>query len=155
LRNSAYEFKTRTDELYFYVEDLKNEILRQTEKKISKTPDGTKVKRIGNKKIPYTILIGSDLNGKVFELEAILNDYLIYVTKIVPYLGFTGMEILNLKGVDISTVDNSPAIQSWADLNLKNKPIGVVLNNLLLLQLEVKRLEVEVLGYLSGQASYY
>src|SRR5512136_404935 len=79
-KTTAYEVKSRSDEIFNFIQDLKVEIITTREGKDSKAINGNlididKVEKIDDNNVPSQILIGSNQKGKAYTLKALINDY--------------------------------------------------------------------------------
>ncbi len=88
----AYDVKTRADEIFNYIQDLKVEIITKAEGEDSEAllPDNQinihEVKRIDDTNVPTEILIGADQAGKANDLKALIEDYRSFLveTLVIP-----------------------------------------------------------------------
>ena len=79
-RDTAMEVKSRSEEIFNFIQDLKIEIIQtaegpETEAVVGNVINIDEVKKIDENNIPSQILIGANENGKASALKALMNDY--------------------------------------------------------------------------------
>ena len=79
-RTAALEVKSRADEIFNFIQDLKIEIITTAEGPETEAVVGNEiiidnVKKIDENNVPSQILIGANEQGKANTLKALMNDY--------------------------------------------------------------------------------
>ncbi|MZP66143.1 MAG: hypothetical protein GT597_08325, partial [Bacteroidales bacterium] len=79
-RDAAMEVKSRADEIFDFIQDLKIEIILtaegpETDAVVGRDIFIDNVQKIDENNVPSQILIGYDENGKASYLKALINDY--------------------------------------------------------------------------------
>jgi gliding motility-associated protein GldM len=155
-KTTAYEVKTRADEVYNYIQDLKIEIITTTEGSDSPAVKGNEViieevKRIDDNNTPSQILIGASENGKANTLKALINDYREFLITTLDGKNPTAEDALrkSLNTDDGHDPDGQPA--RWENLTFQTLPLVAVITILSKMQVDVRNGETEVLNQLYSQ----
>jgi gliding motility-associated protein GldM len=156
-KTSAYQVKERADEAFNFIQGLKIEIIKESERD-PETPavKGNEViideiKRIDDVNVPSQILIGPNENGKANVLKALLNDYREFLLTILEGKNPTAEEVLrtSLNTDDGKDPDGQPS--RWENMTFQTLPLVAVITILSELQLNIRNAETEVLNYLYAQ----
>ncbi len=150
----AYEVKTRADEVYNYIQDLKIEIITTAEGKNTPAVKGNEVfidevkKRIDETNIPSQILIGANENGKATTLKALINDYREFLITTLGGKNPTAEEALrkSLNTDDGRDPDGQPS--RWENVTFQTLPLVAVITILSKMQVDVRNGETEVINQL-------
>jgi len=155
-RTAAFEVKTRADEAFNFIQDLKIKIINTAEGADNLAVKGDEitieaVKMIDNTDVPTQILIGADEGGEANTLKALLNEYREFLittldgkNKIAEEALKTSLNTDNGKEKDGQTV-------RWENMTFQTLPLVAVICILSELQLSVRNGETEVLNYLYSQ----
>lgn len=145
--------KERSDEIYFFIEKIKYDLVSTIEGSSSSAINGNqinhdKIKRINEKSITTKIMLDSSLqNSYASDLKSILNEY-------KEYLNYTvegSVLIKNFSESFLNTDDiqiNGKTIK-WEDYNFKNLSLGFVMLNLTKIQVDVRYVESRAISYVS------
>jgi gliding motility-associated protein GldM len=152
----AYEVKSRADEIFNYIQDLKVEIITTAEGSESEALKGNeifidKVKKIDEPNVPSQILIGSNEKGKAHVLKALINDYREFLISTLDGKNPDAEEALrkSLNTDDGNDPDGQPS--SWENLTFQTMPLVAVETLLSKMQVDARNGETEVLNYLYSQ----
>jgi len=156
-KTAAYEVKTRADEVYDYIQDLKIQIITEAEGKDTKAVQGSEInidevkKRIDETNIPSQILIGANENGKATTLKTLINDYREFLLNTLDGKNPTADEAIrkSLNTDDGRDPDGQPS--KWENVTFQTLPLVAVITILSKMQVDVRNSETEVLNYLYGQ----
>jgi len=155
-KTTAYEVKTRADETYNYIQDLKIEIITTAEGTDTEAVKGNEVfidavKKIDDNNVPSQILIGANENGKANTLKALMNDYREFLISTLDGKNPTAEEALrkSLNTDDGEDVSGQPT--RWENLTFQTLPLVAVITILSKMQVDVRNSETEVLNYLYSQ----
>lgn len=153
----AYEVKTRADEVFDYIQDLKIEIITVAEGKDSPAVQGNEInidevkKRIDETNIPSQILIGANERGKATTLKTLINDYREFLITTLDGKNPTAEEAIlkSLNTNDGRDPDGQPS--KWENLTFQTLPLVAVITILSKMQVDVRNGETEVLNHLYEQ----
>src|ERR1035437_5520763 len=154
----AYQVKERADEAYNFIQGLKIEIIKKTEKD-PETPavKGNEViidkveKHIDDTNVPSEILIGANENGKANDLKALLSEYRQFLITTLDGKNPTAEEALK-KSLNTDDGINPDGVKErWENLNFQTLPLVAVICILSEYQVNVRNGETEVLNYLYSQ----
>lgn len=155
-KNIAYEVKERANEMFDYIQGLKIEILIKAEGKESEvfTEDGgidvDHIRKIDENNIPSQILVGSDQNGKAFDMKAAMEEYRVFLMDIV---GNKNVSTSNSIEAGLNTDD--PVIkgekQLWVNHMFQASPLIASITLLSKLQSDVRNAEAETINFLYQQ----
>lgn len=155
-KETAMEVKSRADEIFNFIQDLKIEIITTAEGKDSPAIKGNEiiieeVKRIDENNIPSQILIGSNEKGKAHTLKALMNDYREFLISTLDGKNPSAEEALrtSLNTDDGHDPDGQP--NSWENLTFQTMPLVAVETILSKMQVDVRNGETEVLNHLYSQ----
>ncbi len=155
-RSKAYEVKSRADELYEYVQDLKLEIITTAEGEDSEAIEGREiiidnVEKIDENNIPSEILIGHDENGKANDLRALLNDYREFLIETIDGKNISIEESVSqsLNTEDGRAPDGS--VERWENNTFHALPLVAVITILSKIQVDIRNAETDVLNFLYDQ----
>ncbi len=155
-KTTAYEVKSRADEVFTYIQDLKKEIILTAEGKDTKAIRGDliiidSVKKIDEPNVPSQILIGANEQGKAHALKALINDYREFLITTLDGKNPEAEEALrkSLNTDDGHDPDGQP--NSWENLTFQTMPLVAVETLLSKMQVDVRNGETEVLNYLYSQ----
>lgn len=155
-KTTAYDVKTRADEVYNFIQDLKLEIVTEAEGKDSPAVNGREivieqVKKIDDNNIPSQILIGANENGKANTLKALVNEYREFLITTLDGKNPTAEVALrsSLNTDDGRDLDGQPT--KWENMTFQTLPLVAVITILSKIQVDVRNAETEVLNYLYSQ----
>jgi len=155
-KTTAYEVKTRSDEIFNYIQDLKIEIITKAEGSDTPAVKGNEVfieevQRIDENNVPSEVLIGASENGKANTLKALINDYREFLISTLDGKNPTGEDALrkSLNTDDGHDPDGQPA--RWENLTFQTLPLVAVITILSKMQVDVRNGETEVLNHLYSQ----
>src|SRR5512136_2841740 len=157
-RTTAMEVKSRSDEIFNFIQDLKVEIITTSEGKDSKAIlEGNQInidevkKRIDNTNVPSQILIGANENGKAYRLKALMNEYRDFLITTLDGNNPAAEEALrkSLNTADGHDPDGQPS--KWENLTFQTLPLVAVETILSKMQVDVRNAETEVLNHLFAQ----
>jgi gliding motility-associated protein GldM len=154
----AYQVKERADEAYNFIQGLKIEIIKKTEKD-PETPavKGNEViidkveKHIDDTNVPSEILIGANENGKANDLKALLAEYRQFLIATLDGKNPTAEEALKKSLNTDDGINKDGAKERWENLNFQTLPMVAVICILSEYQVNVRNGETEVLNYLYSQ----
>jgi len=155
-RNIAYEVKERANEMFEYIQELKIEIIKTAEGEDSEafTPDGEIdvefIKKIDENNIPSQILVGSDQNGKGFDMKAAMEEYRIFLLDIIG-----NKDIAASNSIEASLDTEDPIVEGekvlWVNHMFQASPLIASITLLSKLQSDVRNTEAETLNFLHQQ----
>jgi len=155
-RTTAMEVKSRADEIFNFIQDLKIEIITTAEGKDSPAIKGNQiiideVKRIDDPNVPSQILIGSNEKGKANYLKALVNEYREFLISTLDGKNPSAEEALrtSLNVDDGHDPDGQPS--SWENLTFQTMPLIAVETLLSKMQVDVRNGETEVINHLYSQ----
>ena len=154
----AYQVKERADEAYNYIQGLKIEIIKKTEKD-PETPavNGNEViidkveRHIDDTNVPSEILIGANENGKANDLKALLSEYRQFLINTLDGKNPTAEEALKKSLNTDDGINRDGVKERWENLNFQTLPLVAVICILSEYQVNVRNGETEVLNYLYSQ----
>jgi gliding motility-associated protein GldM len=154
----AYQVKERADEAYNFIQGLKIEIIKKTEKD-PETPavNGSEViidkveRHIDDTNVPSEILIGANENGKANDLKALLSEYRQFLINTLDGKNPTAEEALKKSLNTSDGINRDGAKERWENLNFQTLPLVAVICILSEYQVNVRNGETEVLNYLYSQ----
>ncbi|MGA0558892.1 gliding motility protein GldM [Larkinella sp. VNQ87] len=97
-----------------------------------------------------SIMIGNNKNGKAYELQAKLNQYVQQLQKYNPNAKFTPLAV-DAKDDPIASRSRDQRNKDFAELNFEQTPVPAALAVLSQRQSDIRRMEGEVLDYLAGK----
>ncbi len=155
-KNIAYEVKERANEMFDYIQELKLEILIKAEGEDSEvfTEDGgidvDHIKKIDENNIPSEILVGSDQNGKAFDMKAAMEEYRSFLLDVI---GNKNISATNSIEASLDTED--PIIKGekelWVNHMFQASPLIASITLLSKLQSDIRNSEAETLNFLYQQ----
>jgi gliding motility-associated protein GldM len=153
---TAMEVKSRADEIFNFIQDLKIEIITTAEGKETTAVKGNQiiideVKKIDEPNVPSQILIGSNEKGKAHTLKALINDYREFLIATLDGKNPSAEEALrtSLSTDDGKDPDGQP--NTWENLTFQTMPLVAVETILSKIQVDVRNGETEVLNHLYSQ----
>jgi gliding motility-associated protein GldM len=154
----AYQVKERADEAYNFIQGLKIEIIKKTEKD-PETPavNGNEViidkveRHIDDTNVPSEILIGANENGKANDLKALLAEYRQFLITTLDGKNPTAEEALKKSLSTEDGINRDGVKERWENLNFQTLPLVAVICILSEYQVNVRNGETEVLNYLYSQ----
>ena len=154
----AYQVKERADEAYNFIQGLKIEIIKKTEKD-PETPavKGNEViidkveRHIDDTNVPSEILIGANENGKANDLKALLAEYRQFLIATLDGKNPTAEEALKKSLNTDDGLNRDGVKERWENLNFQTLPMVAVICILSEYQINVRNGETEVLNYLYSQ----
>jgi gliding motility-associated protein GldM len=154
----AYQVKERADEAYNFIQGLKIEIIKKTEKD-PETPavKGNEVimdkveRHIDDTNVPSEILIGANENGKANDLKALLAEYRQFLITTLDGKNPTAEEALKKSLSTDEGINRDGVKERWENFNFQTLPLVAVICILSEYQIGVRNGETEVLNYLYSQ----
>ncbi len=166
-QNSAFEVKTKADNLFNYIQDLKLRVLNQAERGKSeaitgKSIDRDKIQATDNYDTPHQVMIGTDLTDKS-EARKLKNEiakfreFLLTLVKEkqIP----EQLRASLLKGLDTNPPTPKkgkkldPEMATWEYHKFGHSPLMGFLAIMSSLQIDVRNAESEMINYLYSQIS--
>jgi gliding motility-associated protein GldM len=155
-RTTAMEVKSRADEIFNFIQDLKIEIITTAEGPETEAIVGNEiiienVKKIDENNVPSQILIGANEQGKANTLKALMNDYREFLIATLDGKNPSAEETLrsSLNTDDGRDPDGQPS--SWENLTFQTLPLVAVETILSKMQVDIRNAETEVLNHLYNQ----
>jgi gliding motility-associated protein GldM len=155
-RTTAMEVKSRSDEIFTFIQDLKKEIIIVAEGPDTPAIVGDEiiieeVKRIDDNNVPSQILIGANEKGKASTLKALVNEYREFLISTLDGKNPSAEEALrkSLNTDDGHEADGQPA--KWENVTFQALPLVAVETILSKMQVDVRNAETEVLNHLYSQ----
>ena len=155
-KNIAYEVKERANEMFDYIQELKIEILIKAEGEDSEvfTEDGgldvDHIKKIDENNIPSEILVGSDQNGKAFDMKAAMEEYRTFLLDVIG-----NKDIAATNSIQASLDTEDPIIKGekelWVNHMFQASPLIAAITLLSKLQSDIRNTEAETLNFLYRQ----
>lgn len=153
----ADDVSVRSNELFEFIQDLKIEIVKEAEGEDSEAIHGREVhsehiEKIDENNIPSQILIGSDMNGKAFDLKAAIIDYREFLLELIGNKNINAAESIekSLNTEDPPTLPGSDS-ETWETHNFQAMPMVAVMTILSKMQVDVRNAESEALNFLYSQ----
>jgi gliding motility-associated protein GldM len=155
-KSTAYEVKSRADELFNFLQDLKLEIVIKAEGEDSPAVQGNEiiideVKKIDENNIPSEVLIGANENGKAYALKTLINDYREFLISTLDGNNPTAEQALMSSLNTDDGKDPDGQTSRWENLTFQTLPLVAVVTILSKMQVDVRNAETEVLNYLYTQ----
>lgn len=155
-KTAAYEVKSRANEVFDFIQDLKIEIITTAEGPETPAVNGKeviieKVQRIDDNNVPSEILIGANENGKANALKALMNEYREFLITTLNGKNPTAENALrsSLNTDDGKNKDGEK--ERWENLTFQTLPLVAVITIMSKLQVDVRNAETEVLNHLFTQ----
>jgi len=155
-KNIAYDVKERANEMFDYIQELKIEIITKAEGADSEvfSEDGEidvdHIKKIDENNIPSEILVGSDQNGKAFDMKAAMEEYRTFLLDII---GNKNISASNSIAASLDTED--PIVKGekvlWVNHMFQLSPLIATITLLSKLQSDIRNTEAETLNFLLQQ----
>ena len=157
-KTKAFDVKTRADEIFNYIQDLKVEIVTKAEGQDSEAllPDNqidiAKVKRIDENNIPSEVLIGSDQDGKGNDLKALMEDYRSFLVETLEGKDLSAEKsILDILNTDDPQNLEKTGKENWVTATFQTLPLVAAITMLSKIQVDVRNAETDVLNFLYTQ----
>ena len=155
-KTMAMDVKTRSEEIFNYIQDLKIEIIKTAEGDDTPAINGReviieKVQKIDENNVPSEILIGANENGKANNLKALINEYREFLITTLDGKNPTAENALisSLNTDDSRNEDGE--LERWQNLTFQTLPLVAVITILSKYQVDVRNAETEVLNHLYNQ----
>jgi hypothetical protein len=153
---SAFELKQRANEIFYFLHDLKLNMVTMADGENSPAINGreidmAKVSRLNSLSIPSELLIGPDEDRKAYDLKAIFASYISFLNDLVQddqVIKDRINDAIDFSDHKSTSAKKSEADQSWEIYTFKGKTLGQAINTLSLLQFETKKMEEEALLFL-------
>ena len=155
-KNIAYEVKERANEMFEYIQELKIEIIQTAEGDDTEalTAEGEiiveHIQKIDENNIPSEILVGSDQNGKAFDMKAAIEEYRSFLLDVIG-----NKDIAAASSIEGSLDTDDPIIKGekvlWVNHMFQASPLIAAITLLSKLQSDVRNSEAEVLNFLYKQ----
>lgn len=158
-KSKADEVRSRANELFTYVQDLKLEVVVTAEKEKSKAisedkqVDPAKLGKKGDLNVGSQVLIGPTKNGKAFELK---NKIISFRELLVSFVDPNKAPQLIESIISILNTEDPPrkddgTVHTWESSRFDHLPLVAVFPQLTKVQVDVLNLESEVVNYLLQQ----
>jgi GldM N-terminal domain len=155
-KNSAFELKQRSDEILFFLHDLKLSMITMADGENSPAINGreidiAKVSHLNSISVPSDFMIGKNEDGRGYDLKAIFESYISFLNEIVQNDQITKDRIngaIDFSDHKSTGTKKSEASQNWVNYTFKGKTLGQTINTLSVLQFETRKLESETLLFL-------
>jgi len=152
----ALDVKSRSDELYRYIQDLKLEIIRKSEGDDTEAIQGEEIHgdKIGAKDdtfIPAEIMIGSANDGKGNDLKMAIEEFREHLLSLVDEENEGTRQSIES---NLDTQDPEPVKgvqESWQSEHFENLPLIAVITLMSKMQSDVRNAEADILDYLYTQ----
>lgn len=148
----ARSVRERSDELYDYIQSLKVEIV--SVKDADAIMDGQieteMIKNIDDSNVPSQILIGSNNNGKSYDLKAALVDYREFLLEQIGE-GHPNVATSIVNSLPTDDVMEHDEMVSWEYHNFHTMPLIAVVTILSKMQNDVRNAEADALGFFFSQ----
>ncbi len=153
---TALEVKTRSDEIFNYIQDLKIEIITTAEGPETPAINGReviieKVQKIDENNVPSEILIGANENGKANNLKALINEYREFLVTTLDGKNQTAEDALMVSLNTDDSKNEDGENERWENLTFQTLPLVAVVTILSKFQVDVRNAETEVLNHLYNQ----
>jgi len=155
-KNIAYEVKERANEMFDYIQELKIEIIQKAEgeESLAITADGEiiveEIKKIDENNIPSEILVGSDQNGKAFDMKAAMEEYRTFLLNIIG-----NKNVSAASSIEASLNTEDPVVKGekvlWVNHMFQLSPLIAAITLLSKLQSDIRNTEAETLNFLYQQ----
>jgi gliding motility-associated protein GldM len=155
-KNIAYEVKERANEMFEYIQELKIEIIQTAEGDDTEalTAEGEiiveHIHKIDENNIPSEILVGSDQNGKAFDMKAAIEEYRSFLLDVIG-----NKDIAAASSIEGSLDTDDPIIKGekvlWVNHMFQASPLIASITLLSKLQSDVRNTEAETLNFLHQQ----
>lgn len=156
-KNLADDVRVRSNELFDYLQDLKIEIVQEaegedTEAIQGRIVDSRHIEKIDENNIPSQILIGSEYDGKAYDLKAAIIDHREFLLDLIGNKDINAAESIS-KGLNTEDPPTLPGSDSetWETHNFQALPLVAVITILSKLQVDVRNAEAEALNFLYSQ----
>jgi hypothetical protein len=158
LRVTALEIRQRTDEMIFFMQDLKIILIKAVEGEDSPAINGSKIniadiKMLNNSRIPTEILIGKNEDGRAYDIKALIMDYKGFLIESVN----NDLQITKSIENELNTEDQKEMqskapdeVIQWEKYSFQGQSMGSVLITLNRIQNNVKKAESEALTFLQN-----
>ena len=160
-KEKSDEVRRKSEELYEYIQELKREIIRVNGQGSPEdgviTEDGTIVneKIAGKDKSDASsqVLIGSNMDGKAFDLRKKLEEHKEYLISLIDDedVGIIHSIELNLETSDPPAKEGEKKV--WEVHHFEHMPLAAVMPLLTKMQLDIRNAEAETVQYLYDQIS--
>jgi gliding motility-associated protein GldM len=154
-RDKAQYVKTRADELFNYLQDLKIKIIKKTDGEKGKAIKGREidiyaVDGFDNSNTPSEVLIGANESGEGFALRTQINDYRDSLIKILDNKNKTIEDALrsSLNTADGKKEGNTGTPEAWPNNTFQTLPLVAVVAMLTKIQVDVRNAETDVITFL-------
>lgn len=157
-KDRSDKIKQMVNDIYNYVQDLKKEVI--TESEGSDAPsikgneiDASLIKNKSDLDVGGQVLIGLNGNGKAFELKRKIIEFRKYVVSLIdPNKGEDLIKSIN--GI-LDTSDppkkEDGTVNTWESARFEHIPLASVIPQLTKVQVDILNTEAEVVNYLLGQ----
>lgn len=152
---AAEEVRAKTKEIFAYLEDLKQQLITQSN---AKNEEGVFVNAaLKNQEIAGNMFVN---NGKGDEMKEKLNSYPVEISQVLSGIGLADIAFkpiaLDAKDIEIFANDGEVKNKSFTNLNFVKSPVGAVIALLSQFQNEVLNIESEALTAITNSiGSFY
>ncbi len=148
----ARSVRDRSNELYEYIQSLKVEIVmrKDAEAVVDGHIETDKIKNIDDNNIPSEILIGSNNNGKAFDLKAAIIDYREFLLEQIGE-GHPNVNTSIQNSLQTDDVKEHDEMVLWEYYNFHTMPLIAVVTILSKMQNDVRNAEADALGFFFSQ----
>ncbi len=148
----ARSVRDRSDELYEYIQALKVEIVmvKDADAIVDGRLETEKIKNIDDNNVPSEILIGSNNNGKAFDLKAAIIDYREFLLEQIGE-GHPNVATSIQSSLYTDNVMEHDQMVLWEYYNFHTLPLIAVITILSKMQNDVRNAEADALGFFFSQ----
>ncbi|MCI5056602.1 MAG: gliding motility protein GldM [Flavobacteriales bacterium] len=146
----AQAIKGSSDEIYSFIDELKKELIAQTEKlpeAVADTATLQFVENLDNYDIPTQILIGSTNDGSGGRANELKNKIHDFKSKIFEIVGAEEAKLLSI-GLETDDVNTAEGTRSWEVHNFYHAPLAATVAMLTKLQNDVRSAELDAVTHL-------
>jgi hypothetical protein len=148
--------KKRTEDIVNYIQDLKIQLVTTSEGVGSPSINGREInvanmKKLNDSFIPSMILIGANMNGKAFDLKALIKDHKAFLFEVVNNDSTItkGIDItLNIDDYETTRRFGTKKMERWENYTFQTLSMGFTIIRLSQMQNDIKTCESEVLTYI-------
>jgi gliding motility-associated protein GldM len=155
-RDKANDVKSRADEMYDYIQNIKLEIVKTAEGEDSEAINGDQIvveniHKIDENNVPSQIMIGANMDGRAYDLHHAIDDYRSFLLEVIGNKNAKLVESIK-KTLDTSDMtDPGGEKVSWEIHNFHTLPLIAVITILSKLQGDIRNTEGLTLNYLYSQ----
>lgn len=155
-QKKAMEVKQRADELHNYIQELKLELVRDTEGEDTEAISGEEIKSILIKKNnemdkPAEFMIGPDQGGKANDLKMAIEEYRAFLLSLIPEENTSLRQSVETSLNTDERQAKDGEMHSWQLTHFDHNPLVAIIALMSKMQSDVRNAESETLNYLYTQ----